>query len=405
MLEVPGAPDSTDEISLTVGILGPHEQRLKAVSSALSDQPGLQVTEFTSYPPKQGDLAQKLARAYDVLMIDVDSDPDYAFAILEILCEGGRNYVMAYSAKSDMKLAVRFMRAGAREFFKLPIDGGELATAMKQAAAHHAAAAIVVPPVSEERSGGKVFVFLGTKGGCGVTTLAANFALAMAEESERDTLLVNLGLPLGDAAINLGMVNEFSVDAALQHPERLDASMLATLAAKHNTGLKVLGSSNEFPEGSPLKDSLDKLIAVARQSYDFVVVDAGSRVDLMQTTLFGQLSTIFLVTQVGISEMRTANLMMKKFFSSHGENIQIVLNRFKSSDLLFDEKTINDALTRPAEWKIPDDFTAARRRRETAEPMVLIDSAIAQAIRQMARTAGGITTEKDTKKGFFRFLR
>jgi len=405
MLDIPEAPDSTDEINLTVGILGPNDQRLKAVTSALSDQHGLRVTEFTSYPPKQGDLAQKLARAYDVLMIDVDSDPDYAFAILEILCEGGRNYVMAYSGKSDMKLAVRFMRAGAREFFKLPIDSNELAAAMRQAAAHHAAAAIAPPPVPEERSGGKVFVFLGTKGGCGVTTLAANFALALAEESERSTLLVDLGLPLGDAAINLGMVNEFSVDAALQHPERLDASMLATLAAKHNSGLAVLGSSNEFPESSPAKESLDKLIAVAKTSYDFVVVDAGSRVDLMQTTLFGLQAMIYLVTLVGISEMRTANLMMRKFFVSHGENLQIVLNRFKSSDLLFDEKTINDALTRPAEWKIPDDYTAARRRRETAEPMVMIDSAIAQAIRQMARAAGGMSSEKDTKKGFFRFLR
>jgi len=400
MLEIPGAAVSPDEMSLTIGIMGPDQQRLKAVVSALAEHRGVQVTEFTSYPPKLGDLAEKLSRTYDVLMVDVDSDPEYAFGIVETLCEGGRNYVMAYSEQADMKLAVRFMRAGAREFFTLPIDAAELSTALKTASTHHA-----TPVVPEEKSGGKLFVFLGTKGGCGVTTLAANFALALAQESDRKTLLVDLGLPLGDAAINLGMVNEFSVDSALQHPERLDARMLETLAAKHASGLAVLGSSNEFPEGSPTREALDKLTAVARQGYDFVVVDAGSRVDLMETTLFSQLSTIFLVTQVGISEMRTANLMMKKYFVSREENIQIVLNRFKTTDLLFDEKTINDALTRPAEWKIPDDYSAARRRRETAEPMVLIDSAIAQAIRQMARTAGGLLTEKETKKGFFRFLR
>ena len=34
-----------------------------------------------------------------------------------------------------MKLAVRFMRAGVREFFTLPIDATELADAIKQAAA------------------------------------------------------------------------------------------------------------------------------------------------------------------------------------------------------------------------------------------------------------------------------
>ena len=401
MFDIPGAPVSPDAFSLAIGILGPDTERLKAVSRALSEIPDLKVSEFTSYPPMRDDLADKLARAYDVLLVDVDCDTDYAFELVESLCASGRNYVMAYSSQADMKVAVRFMRAGAREFFTLPIDVGELTTALKLSSTHRAAAT----PVTEEKAGGKLFVFLGAKGGCGVTTLAANFALALAQESERDTILVDLGLPLGDAAINLGMVNEFSVDSALQHPERLDASMLETLAAKHSSGLAVLGSSNEFPEGSPTREAIDKLISVARQGYDFVVVDAGSRLDLMQTTLFGRLSTIFLVTQVGISEMRTANLMMRKYFVSHDENIQIVLNRFKTSDLLFDEKTINDALTRPAEWKIPDDYAAARRRRETAEPMVLIDSAIAQSIRQMARSAGGLLAKEETKKGFFRFLR
>jgi len=103
--------------------------------------------------------------------------------------------------------------------------------------------------------------------------------------------------------------------------------------------------------------------------------------------------------------MRTANLMMKRYFITRTDNLQIVLNRFKASDLLFDEKTITEALTRPAEWKIPDDYAAARRRRDTATPMVMIDSAIAQSIRMMARTAGGLLAEKDEKKGFFRFLR
>ncbi len=400
MLEIPRAPVGPDDISLAIGIMGPEEQRLKAVSGALAEHHSLRVTEFASYPPKLEDLPQKLAQTYDVLMVDVDSDPEYALGIVELLCSTGRNYVMAYSEKADMKTAVRFMRAGVREFFTLPIDATELANALKLAVTNRS-----VPAPEEKNGGGKLFVFLGTKGGCGVTTLASNFALALAQESDRKTLLIDFGLPIGDAAINLGMVTDYSVAGALQNADRLDGSMLSTLVAKHASGLAILGSPNEFSESSPAVDAVDKVISVARHSYDFVVVDAGSRTDLMQSALFGPSAMVYLIAQVGISEMRTANLMMKKYFITRSDNLQIVINRFKASDLLFDEKTITEALTRPADWKVPDDYAAARRKRDTATPMVMIDSAIAQSIRQMAKTAGGLLSEKDEKKGFFRFLR
>jgi len=153
------------------------------------------------------------------------------------------------------------------------------------------------------------------------------------------------------------------------------------------------------------KEAVDKLLSVTHDTYDYVVVDAGSRIDLMDSTLFEQFATIFLVTQVGISEMRTANRMITKFFSRRDETLQIVINRFKSSDALFDEAQIVKALTRSAQWKIPDDYAAARRTRETATPLVMVDSAIANTIRLMAKTVAGLRPEKSDKKGFFSFLR
>ncbi len=125
----------------------------------------------------------------------------------------------------------------------------------------------------------------------------------------------------------------------------------------------------------------------------------------MDSKLFEGTSTIFLVTQVGISEMRTANRMIIKHFAKRDENLQIVINRFKTSDSLFDEAQITKALTRSANWRIPDDYAAARRTRETATPMVMVDSTISQTIRQMAKSAAGLLAEKNEKRGFFSFLR
>ncbi len=391
--------DDSDGRLLTVAVLDSDAQRRKAAAAALAGNKSLQVTEISSFPAKVEDLAQLLPQTYNVILFNVDCDRDLAFDLTENLSANPHAYVMAYSARADTKMAVHVMRAGAREFFTLPVDPAEIAAAIDRAAEHYVANA----PQSKSES--RLFVFLGTKGGCGVTTLAANFALALAQESEGNTLLIDFGLPLGDAAINLGIKTEYSVTSALQLTDRLDARLLSTLIVKHSSGLSVLASPSEFSDRATPPDSIDKLVAVAREAYDFVVVDCGSRIDLLNTSLFDKSAIVYLITQVGISEMLNANRMVSKFFFTRDHTLQIVLNRYKPSDLLFDERKINEALTRPAQWKVPDDYAAARRTRETSSPMVLVDSAIARAIRDMAKSAAGVHGERNEKRSFFSFLR
>jgi len=386
-----------DRRLLAIALFGPHEERRRMVAEALLARAGVRVREFSELPTA-ADTAT-LAQQFNAIVLDADHDPAHVLELVETLCADGSAYVMAYSARADMKLAVRFMRAGVREFFTLPLDSTEVAGALTRAAQYHGTSS------APEKSAAKLFVFLGTKGGCGVTTLAANFALALAQESEQKTLLIDLGLPLGDVAINLGMKTQYSVVNALMDTERLDPSFLRSLIAKHSTGLEVLPAPNEFPQISVTEDAINKLIAVARQSHDFVVVDAGARVDLIGTAVFEQASTIYLVTQVGITELRNAHRMITQFFATRGPSLQIVLNRYTQRALLFDDSQIAKTLTRPAELKIPDDYAAARRTRNTATPMVLVDSTIAQTIREMARSAAGLTAEKDGKRGLFRLLR
>jgi pilus assembly protein CpaE len=391
-------PGGAENITLSVALLGPHPGRRQAVAEALSAQPGVTLREFAAFPAGLSELSWNLAQEYDAVVVDVDADPDYAIRLLENLQAHGRTYVMAYSEGADMKAAVRLMRAGVREFFTFPLDMNEVAAALARAASGQGAAQ------ATDRPAGKLLVFLGAKGGCGVTTLASNFALALQQESEQSTLLIDLGLPLGDVAINLGIRTQYSVVNALQDSSRLDGGFLQSIVAHHDSGLAVLGAPSEFPDSAPDPHALDKLLTVACRAYDFVVVDAGSRIDLIGSALFELCSAIYLITQVGISELRNANRMIAQLFSARGDDLQIVLNRYAQRGLLFDDEQIAKTLTRPAQWKVPDDYAAARRTRNIATPMVLAESAIAERIREMARAAAGISA-KDEKKGFFRLLR
>lgn len=384
---------------LSIALIGPDEDRRRAFMSVLAGRQSTEIQEFTSYPTNLDELSMVIGNRVDVIIIDADCDPDFVYDLVTRFASHPNACVMCYSAESDVKQAVRFMRAGAREYFTLPLVPAEVAGALTRASIPQTPVAQVQAP----KVNGQIFVFLGTKGGCGVTTLAANFAISVYTETNQSTLLIDLGQPLGDAGLNLGMVANYSTANALREFGRLDGSFLNTLITKHDTGLSVLAAPNEFPKDIVTIEAYDRLLAVARQSYNYVVVDVGSRVDLMDSSLFDEHSTVYLVTQVGISELRNANRFISQYFGLRGRSLQIVLNRYTSNMLLFDDAQITKALTRPAHWKIPDDYSTARRTRETATPIALEDSSIAVEVRQMARAACGLPDEKKRKKGFSLF--
>ncbi len=383
---------------LSIALIGPDDDRRRAFMNVISGRQSTEIHEFTSYP-NLDDVGRMLGSRADVIIIDADCDPDYVYDLVSRLSSTSNASLMCYSAESDVKQAVRFMRAGAREYFTLPLMPAEIAGALTRASIPHTPAATTQAP----KAAGQVFVFLGTKGGCGVTTLAANFAVSVATETSQSTLLIDFGQPLGDAGLNLGMVSNFSTANALGDFARLDSSFLNTLITKHETGLSLLAAPSEFPKDQPPLEAFDRVLAVARQGFNYVVIDVGSRIDLIDSSIFDESSTIFLVTQVGISELRNANRFISQYFGLRGRSLQIVINRYTSSMLLFDDNQITRALTREAHWKISDDYATARRTQTTATPIALEDSAIAQEIRQMARISCGLPDEKKRRKGFSLF--
>jgi pilus assembly protein CpaE len=107
---------------------------------------------------------------------------------------------------------------------------------------------------------------------------------------------------------------------------------------------------------------------------------------------------VYLVTQVSISELRNANRLITELFSSSSRKLEVVLNRFTPRSLVIDEGNIAKALTRPANWKIPNDYPAVRRAQDTATPLSLADSPISRVIRDMARAAANMSPTPNKKK-------
>jgi pilus assembly protein CpaE len=387
------------ERGLSVAIFDPDLERGNAVSAIVCTvRPNGATPRITRLSDVEDSQVLR-SQGIDVALIALDGEIERARQTIDAICHLRGLSPIVYGERPDGELLIQCMRAGVREFLNYPFEQGAIQEAFGRWARRGR-----LTPITRKAIG-KSFAFLGAKGGTGVTAAACNFAVELAQESERSTLLIDLDLPLGDAALCLGIRSEFSVLDALQESDRLDATYLSKLVSKHESGLYVLGAPGRYLRMPPLGKSVDQLLTAAAKSYDYVVVDAGSRLDMVDTRLFDFASIIYLVTQVSVTELRNAHRLITECLQDYNAKIEVIWNRYTGEMFGVDDETIESALTLRPQWKIPNDFAAVRRMQDTAEP--LEESGVRRVIKNMAIAACGTQEEKPEKKktGIFGFLR
>lgn len=393
-------PESLNSTPLSIAVISPDASHREQAITALARFTNGRIREFISYPPGASAIAQALKQDFDVVIIDLDNDPEYALELVENVCADGSTNVIVYSAKSDPALLLRCMRAGAREYLPMPIDADSMSQALVRVSARRqeAPAQKSVKRDMMQESKGKLLLFMSAKGGAGVTTLACNLAVSLAQDFGRRTLLIDLTLPLGDAALNLGVTSEYSSLNAIQNFHRLDSGLLNSLLVRHESGLHVLPAPSEMTSERFENDAVFKLLRIARQEFEYVIVDLGSRFDAHDAFMIDDSATIFMVTQIGIPELRNSNRLIKQLAVDGGPKVEIIVNRYDSVSSDIDESQIKKALTLPINWKIPNDYAAIRRMQNLGTPLNHDDSPIGLTIRQMAESICGIAPPTKKKK-------
>jgi pilus assembly protein CpaE len=389
--------DSIRASALSVVLVAPEEGRRATLARALAGQQAVILREFSAYP-NVAHLAKVTDADCDVVMIDLGSDPEVALDLVESICsQNPALTVMAYSNKGEPDLLVRCMRAGAREFLTDPLASTTLTEALIRASARR------LETDRRKKVSGKMLVFLGAKGGTGVTTLASNFAVALQKESGREVALVDLDVQLGSVSLVLGLKPKFTILDALRNENRLDSDFVGSLLTEHSSGIMVLAASDQYLSPASLEDrSLGKLIYILRDQFPYVVVDGGSSLGKGGDLLLELADSIYLVTQVDVPSLRNANrlIMYMDRMGNSQRRVEVVLNRFDPRRTEIDDERIAKALARPLQWKVPNDFSGVRRSENTGVPIALENSPVSRALHQMARAACGKISDHKQKKRF-----
>jgi pilus assembly protein CpaE len=395
---MPDIPESATSKALSVALMAPDAGRRRSLATALAGSHFTVAREFNAYP-SPADLTEISRLGCDVAIVDLDADVEQSMRAIESICS--RNpaiTVMAYSSRNDATLMRQSMQAGAREFLIEPLLPEALAEAFTRTSSRRP---------NHEKAAGKMLVFATSKGGVGVTTVAANFALALAKESGARVVVVDMDFQLGEIAAGLGLTATFSVVDALMNAARLDREFLSTLLIRHASGLSVLGAPEDYSFfHSPVDEGANKLFRILRDEFDYVVVDMGACHGHIQEMLFTIATTVYLVTETTFPALRNAHRLIS-YLSARNSNrqLEVVVNRFNSRHIRIDENSATKALTRPVNWRVPNAYAAVRAAQDNGVPLVMESSPFTRVIVQMARAACGsaIAAKSETGKGFHLF--
>lgn len=380
--------NETDWDGSGVAIIGPNERYQEQAARHLAES--LHVVKQIPFYPESDQVPTIALMGNRVFLIDLDSERETALKLVSTFSQIHNAAVMVMSENPSTELIKRSMQAGAREILSLPLTRDQLDEAMDRAQSRINA--------SSGKVLGSLCVFLGAKGGSGTTTIASNFAIAAALASEKSVLLIDFDLPLGDAVLGFGVRSGFSTLDALQSHHRLDATLLARYVAKHSSGLFILPAPGKYVRPEITREAVDKLILVARQRFDCVVLDAGTRFDLAETAVFHPEARIYLVSQPSNADLRNTNRILSQFDSGpNARNVQVVLNR-DTCEVSANEEHVDEALAPSVQWRVPNDFKAVREMQNTGVPIAMKDSPITDAIGRMAREALNLPPAPEKKK-------
>lgn len=386
------------EHPMSVAVIDPTLRSMRLAVDVLSSLDFVSLQSFDYYPSNPMKAQEVAKQAYDVLLVNIENAPAEAFASIENITRGTSTGMIGYARDASTEMLSQAMRVGMREFLNFPLDQEELARAIRR----------FVPSVKTspaQAENGNLYLVLSAKGGSGVTTVAANFAAALAQTSGESTALIDLDLPLGDAALALGINAKYSTLDAINKGRYLDSSFLSTLLTKHECGLSVLSAPGVHSKLDLSEGSADRLVTIARTAFKNTIIDAGSHWSWLAGPIFETASQIYLVTQVGIPELRNANRVITSCLGPFQNKLEIVMNRFDGRNSDLDDEAITKALTRPVSWRIPSDYATVKAHQNNATPLALEDSSVSQIIQRMARKAAGQTEAPEKKKRFSLFNR
>ena len=329
-------------------------------------------------------IAKQVAHAApDVVLLvhDERADPRERLAALR---EHSAGPVILATAAPSSELVHWALDAGIADVLTLPASSEGLLFAIEKAA--RAAA----QPARLER--GRVVTVFSPKGGSGKSVVSTNLAVAAAQHTSSRTLLVDLDLQFGDAAIMLGLTPRNTLHELIRTPATLDAEKLEVYTERHASGVDVL-SAPVRPEDAELigEEAVRMLLAVAREAYDLVVIDTAPFFYGPMLATLDETDQLLLLCNPDVPTLKNVRLTLQtlELLSFPDDRLRVVLNRASTSTGIA-RADVDAALGRQVDIMLPlDPAVPVAVNRAEAVVLEATPTPFGGAIIELAKSIGG----------------
>lgn len=214
--------------------------------------------------------------------------------------------VIVMADSFDQNLLLTVIRLGARDFIKIGTRANEVIAEVKRLIPRDAA---VHNTQADQR--GKITAVISARPGSDSPMLALHLALAIQETEP--TLLLDLGVPHGDAMLYLGLTSSYSFIDAIRSLRRIDSTLIQTGFGKHKSGLTVLSMPEDPWVGAQFTAAdVGVLLRSLRRHFPRIVVNLGGMVgsDFL-LLLLGNVDQIVLLVEQSVPSCRQNMQLIK----------------------------------------------------------------------------------------------
>lgn len=236
--------------------------------------------------------------------------------------EPGRKVIVIGSI-NDVQVYRRLVNQGISEYLVGPVSTQEIIEAVVDA---------IRDPAAKQQ--GRLISFIGARGGAGSTTMACNTAWTLADMTKDETILLDLDLNFGTAALSLNLDPKQSVGDALLDTDRLDNVLVERFLMEHDEHLSVLSTQGTLKElYRPTTETVERLVDIVRQMASYVVVDLPREWNDWVSNLLVLSDEVIVTAAPDLSSLRDAKMTVDWLRSRRGEqaNIRLLLNKSDAS--------------------------------------------------------------------------